>query len=160
MDLPCGGLWEDHQGEDIAQNPIHLMDAITPDDEFALGAPPPLNEGVGEGVEKRSVGSGEAMGGAVVGAKGRFAARPEAEEAKKRRANTNTERRVEMEAKRFCAHLRSLGVEEEDAVSFWGLESSDLCNCICDWIHRMRGVGHRDLSPREIICNAWLYRCG
>ena len=184
MDLRHGGLWEGHLREDIAQNPIDLMDALTSDDEFAPVAPPPLNERVGEGLEKRSgvvvgqdaiknnsggrvggvvgsaAASGEAADGAGVGVKRRFMVSPEVKKAKKRRVNANTERRAEIGVKRLHACLRNAGVEEEDVVISWGLESSDLCSCICDWTHRMRGVGDRDLSPRAITWRSnGLLRC-
>ena len=168
------GSWEkDILEEGFANSPLLApMGSLLPDDEFAPGAPPPLNEWVGEGLGKRAIAGaagqgviendcgvlvggivdgGEAVDGVVVGGKRSFVAPPEVEEAKKRRVNLNTERRAEMGMKRLRAHLRNAGVAEEDALKFWRLESSGLCNCICGWIYRMRRVGDSDLSPRAVI---------
>ena len=149
------GSWEKDIFEEGFANGLLLapMGSLLSDDEFVAGAPPPLNEWVGEGVEKCAIAGvagqgviendcgarvggvadgGEAVGGVAVGGKRSFAASAEVEEAKERRASPNAERRAEMGVKRFRAHLRNVGVAEEDALKLWRLQSSDLCNCICD----------------------------
>ena len=54
-------------GEDIIQNPIHLMVTLTSDDDFLPGTPPPQNVWEGGMVGKCAVGGNFGGGGEVGG---------------------------------------------------------------------------------------------